>query len=100
MTEINPISNAEPEYVKAVIPISFYVLDENYIGQKQEVENFLCPAKYENEPEFVKMVIPISAYEQDEPLSYRDFEPTMFMSMVLNPIATHINQTDQPNAMM
>ena len=100
MADINSFSKVEPEYVKVAIPISFYVPDENLIDPKQETEHFLCPAECEKEPEFVKMVIPISAYEQDEHLSCRDFEPIMFMSMVLNPNVTHIDQTGQPNPIM
>ena len=100
MADNKSSSKVEPEYVKEVIPISFYVPDENLIDPKQETESFLYTAEYKNEPEFVKMVIPISVYEQEEHLAYRDFEPTIFMSMVLNPNTAHINQTDQPNAIM
>ena len=100
MVDINSFSKVEPEYVKIVIPISYYVPDENLVYPEQETENFLFPVEYSEEPEFVKMVIPISAYAQDEHLSCRDFQSTIFMSMVLNPNATRIKQTDQPNAIM
>ena len=62
MTEISSFSKIEPEYVKVVIPISFYVLDENLIGSRLESANFLCPVEYPGAPEFAKMEIPISAY--------------------------------------
>ena len=100
MANINSFPKIEPDYVKEVIPISFYAPDENLIDPMQEAENYLCLTEYEKEPKFVKMAIPISAYEQDEYWSCRDFEPANFMLMVLNQNATQICKPDQPDAMM
>ena len=100
MTDIHSFSEVAPEFVKVVIPISFYVADERWIDPKLETDNYLCPAEYDEEPEFVEMVIPISAYEQDEYVSYRDFEPDNFMPMVGKSHTAQILKPDPPGAMM
>ena len=103
MTDINSFSNTEPEYVKEVIPISYYALDECWIDPNQEFGTFVFPVEYpeyQQEPEFVKMVIPISAYEEDEHLSYRDFEPDIYISMLGKTHTAQMLKPDQPGAMM
>jgi hypothetical protein len=100
MTDNNFFWEVEPDHVKVVIPISFYVPDENWIDPELEVDNFLFTADLGEEPEFVKMVIPISAYEQDEHLSYRDFDPDIFIAMVGKSHTAQILKPDQPAAMM
>jgi len=100
MAEIHSFSEVAPEFVKEVIPISFYVQDENWIDPKLETENYLCPAEYDAEPEFVEMVIPISAYERDEHLSYRDIDPDIFMPMVGKSHTAQILRPNQPGAIM
>ena len=103
MTNIHSFSQVEPEFVKEVIPISFYEEDERWIDPRQESGTYLFPAghgEYGEEPEFVKMVIPIAAYEQDEFLSYRDFESDDFMPMAGNPFPIPANSPGQQDAMM
>ena len=100
MTDINSFSKVEPEHVKVVIPIEFYVPDECWIDPGLEAGNFLFLDEYGEEPEFVKMVIPISVYEQEEHLAYRDFEPYSFISMVGKSHTAHMLKPDQPGAMM
>ena len=100
MTDNNSYREVEPDFIKVVIPISFYVADANWIDPKLETENYLCPAEYDEEPEFVEMVIPISAYEQDEHVSYRDFEANNFMPMVGSSHTAQILKPAQPGAIM
>ena len=100
MTDNNSFWEVEPDYVKVVIPISFYVPDENWIDPELEAEIFLFPADHGEEPEFAKIVIPISAYEQDEHLSYRDFDPDSFIAMVEKSHTAQILKPGQPGAMM
>jgi hypothetical protein len=100
MADINSFSKVEPEYVKGLIPNEFYVPDEYWIDPGLEAGDFLFPNEYGEEPEFAKMVIPISVYEQDEDLSYRDFEPYSFISMVGRSHTAQILKPSQPRAMM
>lgn len=103
MTDIYSFSEVEPEFVKTVIPISFYEEDECWIDPGQESGTYLFPAEHGEhgeEPEFAKMVIPIEAYEQDEFLSYLDVESDDFMPMVGNPFPSPNSSPGQPGAIM
>jgi hypothetical protein len=100
MTDIYSISEVEPEFVKMIIPISFYVPDECWIDPRYEFRDLAFPAEYGEEPEFVKMVIPILAYEQDEFLSYGNFGLNNLMQVIGNPYQTPDKGPGQPGAMV
>ena len=100
MAKSSPFSKVEPEYVKVVIPIVYYIPDENLADLKLDLDNFNNIPDFYEESDFAKIVLPISASEKDDQHTWDKFEAINFEPMPGDLTPNRFTKPNHPGMMM